>query len=403
MATYGQLNLGTIQDVSFFSEALKKEAKVRVYLPPEYNQENSVKVYPVVYFLHGASVNYETYSFINPIVDALWLRGSVDPFILVMPDGSCPPFNGSFYSNSSLYGNYEDLLSYDLIPYIDSTYNTIQNAKFRVIIGHSMGAYGAFKQAFKHPELYAGVAGLSGPFNIQKIDMLLPQIVAENGSPPFDWAYTPGKGLTNLIFTMAGAFSPNLTSDKLVDFPIDINGELIDSVLERWKVNNVLEMAGQLDPNYDLDIYFDCGLQDEYSLQLHGRAFAQTLSQYEISHQYIEYNGGHTNRLPIRVPIAISFADAVFKKNFKTLNDDNSPKDQIVTIYPNPGKDLFFFKTEHPDELESIHLLGLNGTIIEISDQTQSPMNLASCPPGAYFVSFNFKQTRTVLKIIKID
>ncbi len=279
-----QFRLGKVEDVTFESTAVGRESTTRVYLPPGYDQNNSHLKYPVILTLHGATVGYEAYDFMFPIIDALWLSGSIEHFILVMPDGRAEPFNGSFFTNSSLYGNYEDLISLEVVPLIDSLYHTYGTREMRAIMGHSMGAYGAFKQILKHPDLYCAIAAHSGPVHIEMLQSLIPDAKAENGDPPYVWNHTPGKGLTNLMMTMAGAFSPNPNSFNLVDFPLDENGELLDSVMQKWNPHNIVEMVRWHMPATDLAIYFDCGSQDQYYLYEHNQALSDTLRLYCIRH-----------------------------------------------------------------------------------------------------------------------
>jgi S-formylglutathione hydrolase FrmB len=74
--------------------------------------------------------------------------------IIVMPDGLTPPYNGSFYTNSALYGNFEDFISEDLIFFTDSAFQTKNERGKRAIMGASMGGYGALKTALKHQNLF---------------------------------------------------------------------------------------------------------------------------------------------------------------------------------------------------------------------------------------------------------
>ncbi|MCK5820656.1 MAG: hypothetical protein KAH17_02175 [Bacteroidales bacterium] len=395
-----QFQLGKVEDLSFYSNALQKETTVRVYLPPGYNPANSTKEYPVILTLHGASSGYEVYSFMFPIIDALWLGGTIDHFILVMPDGQAAPFNGSFYTNSSLYGNYEDLISEDIVPLIDSLYHTKENRDFRAIMGHSMGAYGAFKQVLKHPGLFTAVAAHSGPLHIEMLEMLIPDVKAENGDPPYQWRHEAGKGITNLIFTMAGAFSPNPASDNLVDFPLDEQGELIDSVTKRWNPHNIVEMVRWHMPATDLSIYFDCGAQDEYHLYLHNRALSDTLNLFGIRHQYIEYNGDHTNRLPFRVPLGFKFIDQVFKGNLTRIQQLNMPQKQVVNVFPNPTNGLVYFDPENPEELISIVVIASDGRIIQTLKPQQNPIDLSGSPIGTYQILFHYKKTTTAFPVV---
>jgi S-formylglutathione hydrolase len=144
---------GTVVHDSLFSASLNKYMKVNVYLPQGYNPSGSTR-YRVIYFLHGAGGNQNTGSEIYFILDSLISNNLIQPVICVKPDGSAQPYLGSFYTNSALYGAYEDYIYMDVIQYIDSHYKTIAARNSRCIMGHSMGGYGCMKMAFKHPNLF---------------------------------------------------------------------------------------------------------------------------------------------------------------------------------------------------------------------------------------------------------
>jgi enterochelin esterase-like enzyme len=84
----------------------------------------------------------------------------IRPFILVISDQRTT-YDGSFYSNSELFGNWEDFTVEDLVKYMDNNYKTLASATSRGITGHSMGGYGALKLAMKHPEVFGSVYALS--------------------------------------------------------------------------------------------------------------------------------------------------------------------------------------------------------------------------------------------------
>ncbi|MCX6258886.1 MAG: alpha/beta hydrolase-fold protein [Bacteroidia bacterium] len=112
---------GTSTIVSFYSKSLHCKKQAVIYLPPGYADNDSVG-YPVVYFLHGAGGNHESYEFIAKIVDELIFEKKIKPVIIVKPDASCPPYESSMYSNSTLYGNYEDFIVKDIISFTDSAH-----------------------------------------------------------------------------------------------------------------------------------------------------------------------------------------------------------------------------------------------------------------------------------------
>jgi len=402
-----QFHAGTLSDHTFFSKALQKDMVCRVYLPPGYQNQASAPRYPVIYSLHGASVGYEAYDLMYPLVDALWLTGSVKHFILVMPDGQAEPFQGSFYSNSSLYGNYEDYIAEDLITFIDENFRTLAEPSYRAIMGHSMGSYGAFKIALKHPELFIGVAGHSGPLNIEMLDLLIPDLKAENGqNPPFNWAPGAGKSLTNLAFSMAGAFSPNPAAEHLVDFPLDQNGELIADVMNRWKDHNIARMAQSFAKPQAIGIYFDCGNQDNYKLQFHNRALSDSLRAYGIVHQYVEYPGDHNSGLPFRVPVAIRFLDRLFGTPTATENLTMSQK--TFSLVSNPVYDFIEIRSVEPlfsgepSEPIVITLISAAGQAVHQSVASTWPLMIdaKSLRTGLYFLHIRQKDRIETLKVV---
>ncbi len=145
-------------------EAITK--KCNVYLPPGYDAEDKDTKYDVLYLLHGVGGNrYEwlygsgqeggNFVILN-IFDHLIINGEIDPLIVVFPEGRSSHDWGDTAFNSHqtnilgfYYFDYE--LRYDLIPFIESNYNTYANIndtsaeaieynrKHRAIAGLSMG------------------------------------------------------------------------------------------------------------------------------------------------------------------------------------------------------------------------------------------------------------------------
>jgi S-formylglutathione hydrolase FrmB len=301
---------GTIVNTSFYSKSVQKNRGVQIYLPQGYNQLDSTVRYPVIYFLHGATVNHTYYSELFGIYNNLIATHAISPLIVVKPDGSIGPYAGSYYTNSELYGNFEDYIVFDLVKFIDSAYNTVPSKGKRAIMGHSMGAFGAMKLAFKHPDIYSGVAAHSGPLDLKSFSNYIPAVLSENGGAPVHF-YNPSAGITTLLFfSMAGAFSPNLTNSPYpVDFPLDSLGNWIDSVWNRWSLHNPALLARNITASSNLTIFFDCGIYDPlYNFM---NAFADSLDNLGLPYVYQTYNGDHTNQLVNRFPIAFKFLDSV--------------------------------------------------------------------------------------------
>ncbi|HDS06800.1 MAG TPA: T9SS type A sorting domain-containing protein [Bacteroides sp.] len=312
LRTIGQ---GTVTDVKFYSNSLEMERNVQIYLPEGYNDQDSVR-YPVIYFLHGATLNHTYYQFLSGILNTLIGGGLISPVIVVKPDGSAGPWGGSFYTNSELYGNFEDYIVNDLTEFIDSHYRTITSRDKRSITGHSMGGYGAMKLALKHPEKYCAVASHSAPLDFSHWPDRIPGVIAENGGTPVsEYLPRPDRLRTFLFYTLAGAFSPNLDHMPYqVDFPLDSMGNLIDSVFSRWMLHDPVSLAAEMDRSSCVSVYFDCGLQDELLTYPFNTGFASSLDQLGMAYDFRSFTGGHMDQLAARVPVALQFLDSAMNK-----------------------------------------------------------------------------------------
>jgi len=134
-------------------------ASYRVYLPPDY-QANAARRYPVIYFLHGASVDSKrpiTSGYIAR-VDAAIRSGTMPPVIVILAEA---PNQNRWMDSRDGKDPIETMIVKDLIPHVDKTYRTIATRAGRAIEGHSMGGFGALHNGFSHPELFIAVTGNS--------------------------------------------------------------------------------------------------------------------------------------------------------------------------------------------------------------------------------------------------
>ncbi|WP_318308049.1 alpha/beta hydrolase [Flagellimonas crocea] len=161
---YSQNTKGSLVIDSIYSKNLANEfgenptREVAVYLPPDY--QNETKKYPVIYFLHGFYGDHQMLAPMMEILDYAIETKRIRPFILVVPNQKTT-YEGSFYSNSGTFGNWEDFTVQDLVTYMDKNYRTIAKKEGRGITGHSMGGYGAFNIAMKHPDVFNTVYAIS--------------------------------------------------------------------------------------------------------------------------------------------------------------------------------------------------------------------------------------------------
>lgn len=302
LAASAQEQKGSIRIDSLYSVNLENDfgenptRSVSVYLPPGYSE--SKQHYPVIYFLHGFMGNDQMLTPMAEILDFAIATHRIRPFILVISDQKTS-YDGSFYSNTGIFGNWEDFTSYDLVEYMDRTYRTIARKESRGITGHSMGGYGALKIAMHHPDIFSSVYALSpgaltvvseyGPNSNTYRELGTLKTMEELNRSYF------GK----VIVAFARSWSPNPQNPPFYcDIPFEYkDGELITNqeVLERWYQNMPVHM---IDDNLEnlqklKAIKLDWGRNagDRFTQQCD--MFSQRLENVGITHYAEEYIGTH--------------------------------------------------------------------------------------------------------------
>jgi S-formylglutathione hydrolase FrmB len=316
----GQTSSSKLIDAKVHSRALENnllgdpaDQQVAVYLPPSYEAQPS-KRFPVIYFLHGYSTENQVMEWgrqFQGLMNKLIATGSVREMIIVVPNGR-NAYNGSFYTNSSTSGNWEDFISRDLVSYIDGKYRTIPQATSRGITGHSMGGYGSIVLGMKHPDIFGTVYSLSacctslladmGPSNIAWRQALRFKSKDDFRTDSFNNVYAIA------LTAMAAAFSPNPKQSPLfVDFPFQLeNNTLVPSgeAYARFQAKLPVNMVTQYTSNLLKlqGIYIDYGVQEEFShIPAGSLALSRELSEHGIPHTFEVYQGDHNRRIPERL------------------------------------------------------------------------------------------------------
>ena len=162
---------GNVLLKNYYSTVANSWRKIFVYTPPDYEQ-NIQKRYPVLYLQHGGGEDQRVWIEMgrtNLILDNLIAEGKITPFIVVMetsavtqrsivpgppaprptipgaagtpgaPAGGSRP-GGMFGMSGPGGGIYGQLMTTDLIPWVDKTFRTLSDQKNRAMAGLSMGA-----------------------------------------------------------------------------------------------------------------------------------------------------------------------------------------------------------------------------------------------------------------------
>jgi S-formylglutathione hydrolase FrmB len=397
------------QQKTIYSKALQQEKTYFVGLPTGYSAADNVTKYPVIIFLHGASVTAtEMVNTIEPFLDNFLARLFFDKLfkvIFVIPDGACEPYKGSFYTNSALYGNYEDYIAVDMPEEIRSKYHTYSSQEKWSIMGHSMGGYGAMKIALKHPGDFIGVSSLSGPLNTTWFEEMLPIVCAEHGStPPYNFDYSGS--VTKLIYSMAGAFSPSQEATPPILFPINTDGTINQLVLNTWENNNPINLIRKWKGNPAMAVHTYCGELDEFKLAKPNQMFSDTLSKYQLPHTYIQDpSGDHVNSLFTSLPQGINFLYHVMDTAQIRMSTQvpRYAAETNLSVFPNPASERFFVSGD-TENLTNISVYNVSGQklIDKANHMLKKGINISALGNGVYFVTLQFAdQKKSTIKFIK--
>ncbi len=223
---------------------------VRVHLPVSYNLPAAAhRRYPVVYLLHGfpgRSADWLGRGNAGEIADSLAASGAIAEVILVCPDGNHGFFGRSLWTDR-WDGSFPLARSFvrELIPWVDSAFRTVADARHRALIGLSDGATGGFDLLLHNPDVFSAWGGHSGAYRLQ-MDFAMGGVV---GSGPE-------------------------AADRLRAM----------SPLETLCDRHAIARARAL--------YFDCGHEDESLVE--NRELHSRLDSLGVDHEWHEFPGSHT-------------------------------------------------------------------------------------------------------------
>ena len=154
---------GNVQQILFWSESTKQCRRAFVYTPPSYGKNKKEK-YPVLYLQHGWGEDetaWMTQGHANLIMDNLIADGKIKPFIVVCTYGMTNDIQfgglGGFTAKE-----FETVLCDELIPYVDSHFQTKTDKWNRAMAGLSMGGMETKQITLRRPELFGSWGLLSG-------------------------------------------------------------------------------------------------------------------------------------------------------------------------------------------------------------------------------------------------
>lgn len=139
------------------SQAMGDERAVAVYLPPDWQPQESL---PLVVFLHGGGDSPDSFDRfeVGQALDMALEAEEMPRVVVVVPQGDM----GMWTNWADGSRRYEDWVVDEVIPEMQRRYSTRPCPEGCHLAGVSMGGAGALRMAHHHRRLFASVSSLSG-------------------------------------------------------------------------------------------------------------------------------------------------------------------------------------------------------------------------------------------------
>jgi len=312
---------GKVEQKTFLAASLQNNLggedanrKLIIYLPQGYDKTN--QRYPTLYFLHGYAADAEDmmqWLEFKTLMDSAISSGKMRPMILVLPS-SMTNYFGSFYTNSTVTGNWADYIGQDVVRYMDKNYRTIANRSNRGLFGHSMGGNGALKMAMLFADTFSAVYAMSPGALHFSDDFTLTHPAFKRVyfqknldslrtvAPYYDFERFPFFEM--LYVSMSRTYSPN-ANEKLMqaDQPIKYAGDKMEvnaDVLKKWEANFPINMIEDHLPALKslTALKIDWGRNEDFKhIPATNLQFSKKLEAFGVKHFAEEYIGDHINQL----------------------------------------------------------------------------------------------------------
>ncbi|MBI5834072.1 MAG: endo-1,4-beta-xylanase [Armatimonadetes bacterium] len=170
---------GDVRERWYHSGTTNEWRRAFIYTPPGYDTARDER-YPVLYLQHGGGEDergWPVQGRVGFILDNLIAERRARPMLVVMERGYArrpgepqtplgPPRAGAGNPMppdfSRMFEAFGDVLTKDLIPYVDATYRTRPDRDNRALAGLSMGGMQAYTIGLSHLDLFSAIGGFSG-------------------------------------------------------------------------------------------------------------------------------------------------------------------------------------------------------------------------------------------------
>jgi enterochelin esterase-like enzyme len=162
ISIFGQ-NGEVLENQIIKSNVLNRGVKYNIYLPPNYD---SIKAYPTIYFLHGFGGNNNnphTKGIIKQI-DSLIIKGSFPETIIISPNAGKSWYIDDYAGKEK----YATMFISEFIPKMKKRYALTKSAHETVVMGLSMGGFGALRFTMLNPEEFGICVSFMGAISTKQ-------------------------------------------------------------------------------------------------------------------------------------------------------------------------------------------------------------------------------------------
>ena len=173
---------GAVSYCFYESKTLRCTRPLVVYTPPGY--QSGTDKYPVFYLVSGTTDTEETWfraGRVNFILDNLIAQQKAVPMIVVMPYGNmmmAAPMPSS-PEVAAMYQRFNDELTGNIIPYVESNYRVLPDREKRAIAGFSRGGGQSLFTGFNNLDKFAWIGSYSAYLTPEVCGKHFPTLTAD--------------------------------------------------------------------------------------------------------------------------------------------------------------------------------------------------------------------------------